>query len=274
MKNIILLFLISITLCSEAQVVYKNTELGFGAGGANYYGDLNQSQGFASVQYSGSAFFKHNFNNYISLKAVASYGKIAANDKNNKNSFEKARNLNFQNDIFEISGQSEFNFLSYQPGDFDHRWTPYLTLGFGLLRHNPYTYYNNAKYFLQPLGTEGQNTTAFADRKYSNFVPNLITGLGFKFWMKGAMTMGFEAGYRFTNTDYLDDVSTTYVGASNFSVATYPYPSLQLQDRSTEISSTTLGVAGRQRGISSTKDQYLFAQITMSFRLSQYACPK
>jgi hypothetical protein len=278
MKKILILICVLFVKYSIAQVVYKNSEYGFGLGGANYYGDLNQTQVFNSALYSGSAFFKHNFNNYISLKAVASYAKIAGDDKFNVNSFEKLRNLNFQNDIFELSGQAEFNFLSYAPGDFDRRWTPYLALGLGVFRHNPYTYYRGEKYFLKPFGTEGQNLPAFADRKYNNVVPNLITGLGFKFWMKGAMTMGFEAGYRFTNTDYLDDVSTTYIGASNFPVPVpappYPFPNLQLQDRSTEISPIALGTAGRQRGISSTKDQYLFAQIVMSFRLSEYACPR
>jgi Domain of unknown function (DUF6089) len=277
MKKVIIL-LLCIANMAEAQVVYKKSEYGFGLGGSNYYGDINQTQTFNYARYSAGIFVKHNFNPYISLKFSANYGKIGGDDKYNKNSFEKLRNLRFENDIFEMAFQSEFNFLYYEPGDFDNRWTPYINLGIGIFRHNPYTTLKDKKYFLQEIGTEGQNTVAYANRKYNNFAPNLITGVGFKFWMKGKMTMGFEGGYRFTNTDYLDDVSTTYVGADQFPDPNpplpYPFPNRQLQDRSYELGSEILGTKGRQRGVSSTKDQYLFAQLVVSFRLAAYACPK
>jgi hypothetical protein len=277
MKYIIicLLFIANIT---NAQVVYKNSEYGFAVGGTNYYGDINQTQGFDYARYGGGVFLKHNFNPYIGLKLAANYGKIGGADKYNKNSFERLRNLSFENDIYELSFQSEFNFLYYEPGDFDHRWTPYITLGIGEFYHNPYTYFNGAKYYLKPLGTEGQNYAKYAYRKYSNYNTTFISGMGFKFWMKGAMTMGLEAGYRFTNTDYLDDVSATYVGDNLFPAPDpplpYPYPNIELQDRSGELGGAKLGVAGRQRGVSSTKDQYLFAHLFVSFRLAEYACPR
>jgi hypothetical protein len=278
MKKIaLLLFAFIAGQQAMAQVIYKNSEYGFAAGGANYYGDLNQIQGFNAASYSGGFFVKHNFNSYISLKLAATYANIAGNDKYNKNSFEKLRNLNFQNNIYELAFLSEFNFFNYDPGDFDNRWTPYVVLGIGGFRHDPFTIYNDKKYFLKPLGTEGQNTAAYASRKYNNYAANFISGMGFKFWMKGAMTMGFEAGYRFTTTDYLDDVSTTYVGADQFPEPDpplpYPFPNVELQDRSTELSPVALGIKGRQRGISSTLDQYLFAHVFVSFRLSEYACP-
>jgi Domain of unknown function (DUF6089) len=277
MKLLIIIILFTGNI-ANAQVVYKKSEYGFGIGGSNYYGDLNQTQSFNYARYSVSVLFKHNFNPYISLKLAANYGKIGGSDGFNKNSFEKLRNLSFENDLFELSFNSEFNFLSYEPGDFDRRWTPYINLGIGVFRHDAYTYLSGKKYYLKPLGTEGQNVAAYSDRKYNNFVPNLITGIGFKFWMKGAMTMGFEAGYRFTNTDYLDDVSTTYVGLANFPDPNpplpYPFPAKQLQDRSPELGGDVLGQKGRQRGIASNKDQYLFAQIVMSIRLAAYACPR
>ncbi len=277
--RILLLSICMIAFGAQAQVVYKNTEYGFGLGGSNYYGDINQIQQFDYARYSGMAFFKYNFNPYISLKAMASYGKIGGNDKFNKTTFEKSRNLSFENDIFELGALAEFNFLHYEPGDFDARSTPYILLGFGVFKHDPYTTYAGKKYFLKPLGTEGQNLPAFSNRKYSRINADFITGLGYKFWMKGAMTMGFEASYRFTATDYLDDVSTTYIGTNLFPIPNpsdpYQSPSRQLQDRSVEGGFKALGnLPGRQRGISSNYDQFLFAHIFVSFRLAEYACPK
>ena len=34
--------------------------------------------------------------------------------------------------------------------------------------------------------------------------------------MNPSMNVGFEVTYRFTTTDYLDDVSTTYAGSATF----------------------------------------------------------
>jgi len=48
------------------------------------------------------------------------------------------------------------------------------------------------------------------------------------------MNLGFEIVYRFTTTDYIDDVSKTYVGISQFPTLPDGSPSLAavLQDRS------------------------------------------
>ncbi|MEI9934509.1 MAG: hypothetical protein WDM71_06565 [Ferruginibacter sp.] len=59
---------------------------------------------------------------------------------------------------------------------------------------------------------------------------------------------------RLTTTDYIDDVSTTYVGATNFPPGSVAY---LMQDRS----SPNIGNPGVQRGWSSQNDQYLFAEL-------------
>ena len=76
---------------------------------------------------------------------------------------------------------------------------------------------------------------------------------------------------RLTTTDYLDDVSSTYVGVSNFpknSVAA------ALQDRSVEINpNNPLGIAGKQRGNTSSMDQYMIGELSISFNFTSYRCP-
>ena len=37
-------------------------------------------------------------------------------------------------------------------------------------------------------------------------------GMGIKYNLRNNINFTFEISYRFTNTDYLDDVSTTYAG--------------------------------------------------------------
>ena len=75
-------------------------------------------------------------------------------------------------------------------------------------------------------------------------------------------------------TDYIDDVSNTYVGANKFSSDPQnPNPASILQDRSVEISNDPLGREGKQRGNNSTKDQYMLFQINLSFQLKTYKCP-
>ena len=88
------------------------------------------------------------------------------------------------------------------------------------------------------------------------------------------MNISFEVSHRFTTTDYIDDVSKTYVDPSVFP----PNPdgstnvALLLSDRSYELG-TPVGTKGRQRGNSSQKDAYVTFHLGVSFNISSYKCP-
>jgi len=109
-------------------------------------------------------------------------------------------------------------------------------------------------------------------------VTNAVTiGVGVKYNINDRMNLSFEISQRFTTTDYLDDVSTTYIGANNF-LPDLPNgehtTAYKLQDRSYELDpNNVLGVQGRQRGFSKQRDQYIFAEIGLSFNISSYRCP-
>jgi hypothetical protein len=88
------------------------------------------------------------------------------------------------------------------------------------------------------------------------------------------MNIGFEIVHRFTNTDYLDDVSTTFVEQSVFPLnpdGTLS-PAALLADRSYETG-TPIGAKGVQRGNSQQKDQFTTAIFYLSFNLQSYKCP-
>jgi hypothetical protein len=99
-------------------------------------------------------------------------------------------------------------------------------------------------------------------------------GVGVKYALNDRMNIGAELTYRFTNTDYLDDVSKTYVGADKFPTLPDGSPSVaqKLQDRSYETGDI-IGIEGRQRGFSKQKDQYVIAEVVFSFTLTSYRCP-
>jgi len=88
------------------------------------------------------------------------------------------------------------------------------------------------------------------------------------------MNIGFEILHRFTNTDYLDDVSTTYVDPAAF--PSNPDGSQSdaqlLYDRSFELGDP-IGIIGRQRGNSKQKDQFVTAMFHVTFNLQSYKCP-
>ncbi len=255
-----------------AQTYFTSTEVGLSGGGSQYFGDLNDRWGFKTVNLAYGLYARKHINQYISMKLGVYYTQVGYEDKLNVDLYQKQRNLDFQSNIFEASLQAEFNFFRFVTGDPYHRFTPYLTAGIGAFQYDPYTTYQGSKYLLRPLGTEGQNV-GFDDRKYSNVSACVPIGVGAKFWVKGGVNLSLEIADRLTFTDYLDDVSTTYVGLDHFPL-TPKTPTYALQDRSVEIDpSNPLGRKGKQRGNSSTKDQYIMCMLSVSIHFVTYKCP-
>ena len=92
-----------------------------------------------------------------------------------------------------------------------------------------------------------------------------------KFWVVGGVNLTLEIADRLTTTDYLDDVSTTYVGSTSFKKNSVAQA---LQDRSTEINpNSPIGTLGKQRGNTSSMDQYMVAELSISFNFISYRCP-
>ena len=103
---------------------------------------------------------------------------------------------------------------------------------------------------------------------------SLPIGVGFKYAVNDRINLGFEIVYRITNTDYLDDVSKTYVDPAIFRPNPDGTPSVAqlLSDRSYETGAP-IGAKGVQRGVSTNKDQFASAIFYVSFNLQSYHCP-
>jgi hypothetical protein len=277
MKIAALILLISVTVNVNAQRRNDNLEyvqkgeFGITAGLAHYFGDLNTRASVSRPKPAIGAFFRKQFGNYVGVRLSAHYAQVGFSDIYSKNDYQKKRNLSFNSNIWEVAIQGDFNFFKFIPTNPDYNFTPYITLGVGVFTYDPYAYTNGKKEFLRPLGTEGQLFNYNGRKPYSTLAMCIPLGVGFKYNLSEKINFSFEVAHRFTTTDYLDDVSTTYVGANNF----LPLSTARLlQDRSVEIDQDNpLGIEGRQRGWSKQRDQYIIAEIGITYNISTYRCP-
>lgn len=267
--------IITLSANAQDQSNVQEGEFGFTAGAAHYFGDLNTRAGLKRPKPALGIFYRKQFGNYIGLRLGAHFAQLGYSDQYSSNTYQQTRNLSFNTNIWEVAVQGDFNFFKYVPGSVDHLFTPYVTLGLGFFSYDPYAYLNGDKVFLRPLGTEGQNVGYLGRKPYGTISYCVPFGAGVKYSISPKTNFSFELAYRFTGTDYLDDVSTTYAGKVNFpDVGGSPSVANLLQDRSYEIDKNfELGIQGRQRGFSKQKDSYIIAEIGLSFNISSYKCP-
>lgn len=264
---------------AQYEAIVPEGEFGVSLGAGHYFGDLNTTAKINRPKIAFGAFFRKQFGTYTALRIAGHYAQLGYSDiYNTKNEFEFRRNLSFNTNIFELTIQGDFNFFKFFPEDPYYRFTPYITFGAGIFSYNPYAYYQGKKYYLRPLGTEGQGSSAYPGRKpYGSMAFCIPLGVGVKYALTNKINVGFEIVHRFTTTDYLDDVSTTFVDPAIFGTmpdGSTPIAAI-LSDRSNERGEPIGFVNGvaRQRGFPKQKDQYIMAELTVSFNISSYRCP-
>ncbi len=252
-------------------------ELGITVGAAHYFGDLNTNAALNRPKPALGIFVRKQFGEYIALRLGGHFAQLGYSDIYSKNDFQKRRNLSFNSNIWEASLQGDFNFMRFVPGVPELAFTPYVTMGVGIFNYNPYAYLRGKKYALRPLGTEGQGSSVYPDRRPYNAVAFCLPlGMGIKYNINPNLNFSFEIAYRFTSTDYLDDVSSYY--APDAFASTNPSGSSTiwylLQDRSYETGDQIrIGTKGRQRGFRNQRDSYVIAEVGLAFTLRSYKCP-
>lgn len=278
MKKVAIVVLASvIAFSSHSQTLnsyVQEGEFGLAVGVGHYFGDLNTRAALNRPKLSAGAFFRKQFSNYIGIKVAANYARLGYSDIYSDNEVQKRRNLSFNTNIWELSLSGDFNFFKFYPGVEGYTYTPYVSLGIGVFSYDPFAYLNNEKHFLRPIGTEGQGSPLYPERTpYSSMGVCFPLAVGFKYNISEKTNMFVEVGYRFTNSDYIDDVSTIYAPDA-FQPLPNGQPSLGmlLADRSYETG-VPIGIKGRQRGNSEQKDAYVLAQVGLSFNISSYRCP-
>ena len=262
-RTLSVLALMTISLSINAQSVIASTEIGASAGLSYYIGDLNSNH-FSTSKPAASIMVRRNLDRRFSLKAEIKLSNIAADDRTSSDSISLDRGLHFKSAIQELSGLIEFNFLPYEIGNPAYKWSPYLFTGISIFNFNPLAENTNGEWIeLQPLGTEGQGTTAYPDRKkYSRTQFSIPLGGGLKFSVNESFNILFSFSMNKTFTDYLDDVSLTYPGNPT-----------EFTNESSDMSDPT-GTHSKdeQRGDEELKDDwYAFSAITLSFKLPSFS---
>lgn len=217
MKNWMVFFFVLTGLVADAQ----NLEAGFLVGGSNYKGDLSEnSQRIVLKETGGSAglFLRYNMFRFVSLRLGFQFAQIGGHDANAGDEAIKSRNLSFRSNIFEGMIGLEWNILGYQPYNLENGFSPYLFGGAAVFGYNPIADYQGSPVRLQTLGTEGQGLPGRpAAYKKSGFA--IPVGIGVKYALNDALNIGIEVGARFTKTDYIDDVSATYMDLQELAAA-------------------------------------------------------
>jgi hypothetical protein len=204
-----ILFILLLPIVVSAQ---KHHEVGIFAGTSSYYGDL-QDKLFPEGGYRGCGGLTYKYFPHpsVGFRFGATYASLYGADSLSASTAVKRRNLNFQTNIFEASAGIEANMI---PVDFDeYKFSPYAFAGIALFYYNPYTMGNNdEKVYLRPLSTEGQGLRQYPDRRvYSLVNVGFPLGFGLKTLIGNKVLISTEIGFRYTATDYLDDVSKSYV---------------------------------------------------------------
>lgn len=249
-------------------------EVGVSVGLAHYFGDLNPNSAINRPKTAAGIFFRKQITNYIGIRLSGDYAMLGYSDVYSSNPVQNARNLSFNTNVWELAIAGDFNFFEFHPGFEGYNFTPYIGLGVGVFSFDPYAYLGGQKYYLRPLGTEGQGSSLYPNlQPYSPIAISIPFTFGVKYALNEHTNIFGELSYRFTNTDYLDDVSGNYAPDAFPPLPDgSPSPAFLLQDRSYETGSS-IGVKGKQRGNSLQKDAFATIKVGISFNIQTYRCP-
>jgi hypothetical protein len=277
-------------------------EFGFGVGPLYFLGDLGGNTGVGSmglkdVQFSEPKMVKGVYGafypgEWIGLRASIAHGKLEAYDskipdKGGPERSRKDRNLQFQSSLFEAYLGVELYptvFMEQYDG-LAGKIRPYVVGGIGLFRFNPKGEYyapdGSRKWVpLQPLRLEGQGMSQYPDRKeYKLTQVEIPLGGGIKYFLKENFYVGIEVLYRKTFTDYIDDVSTSYIDNTLFASyldAEKTAMANQLYNRENLMpgGSLTRSGVGEQRGNPEQNDAFFSSTLKIGWRLIDWNAPR
>ncbi|MBD79947.1 MAG: hypothetical protein CL840_13625 [Crocinitomicaceae bacterium] len=201
-------------------------EIEFGVGVTNYLGDLGGNDGKAAqfspkdVEISQSRYgfmlaYRYNLNRSFAVRPQLFYGKVSGSDQLTKNPERNYRNLAFSSTLIEFLVMGEYHLLRADRG---HRFyrkgvigkpgkriSLSVHLGAGFFYYNPK--YGGVE--LRPLSTEGQGLEG-GPKPYKKMALAFPWGFSAGYQLSKTLRAGFDFTYRFTNTDYIDDVGGTY----------------------------------------------------------------
>jgi hypothetical protein len=288
----------------------KRHEFTLGGGASNFLGELGGRDmvgsgflydlEFAETSYVGEFSYTYYVLSKFSIRGNLAVGKVSGDDQLTSEYFRNNRNLNFESMIIEGALLFQVHLIKEKTGNRYNLRSPagrylgiknpigigiYAFTGIGGFSYNPVGQSQDGiKYKLKPLRTEGQGLPGGAET-YSGISACVPIGFGFRKAFNGNGGIKLEASYRFTFTDYIDDVSTVYYNndylAANVSsvAAQMADPSLGAEytymyynpDGTTFNQTFTHTETGYQRGDASDNDGYMFITLSAYRQLNNAA---
>ncbi len=269
MKRILHLLALLLPFSLGAQQTHH--EIGIMGGVSNYYGDL-QNKFFGGYGYHpmGGIIYKHFMSPHVGVRLGASYTSLSAADSLSNIPVNQQRNLSFSTHLFEVHGALELNFLPIEV--LRNKATPYLFGGISAFYFNPFTEDDNGnKIFLRAQSTEGQGLPMYPDRKQYSLVNMAFPfGGGMKFFIGKTIMLCGEIGFRYTNTDYLDDVSKSYVDLDTLK-AYKGQVAVNMAYRGRDGINPQYG---HQRGDSKSNDWFWYGNLTATIYFRSFGNPR
>jgi outer membrane protein OmpA-like peptidoglycan-associated protein len=187
-------------------VAQPTFEAGIFVGGSNYQGDLVPTEGpvLSETRPTVGIVTRLRLSNYFALRSNILYGEISGSDLNfDDESYVIRRNANFTNKYADLALLAEWEpFAFWKQDSLERRkvLSPYIFAGAGLSMINP---------VLDPGPNNDFTSVVLPDLEadFSKAVFNVPFGGGINFVLSKAVSLRFELGMRYTNSDYLDGIS-------------------------------------------------------------------
>lgn len=265
-------------------------------GGANYLGDIGGKEQtrrdfvwdmhLNQTNIAVGAYGRYKMSKRFALFGSLNYMQINDSDSETTNPARRARNLNFRNRMIELAVRGELT-LFYDndvggKGYYNPDFRFYVFGGISVFRHNP----QGQIRFLGPDAQElGLDESLVSDRwydlrdwqtegeEYETFALAIPAGMGLYFTFDKEWRIGWELSWRTTFTDYLDDISTTYVDPTTLpSVEAIAFASQTNQPLIDEINDPDAGSVNdhryqegfsTKRGDPTNNDSFLTTQFTI-----------
>ncbi len=200
----LLVFLTSYVIVVAQQ---SKLEIGGFVGMSGYLGDLNKSDWFSKEPHPAlGALVRYHFNKKFAARISYNHGSLTGRDSHYAD--RAFRNFSTESPVNELITQVEYNLIAItNPKNmrmFRPSFIPYLFVGVGAVFTNPRPILNDMIIVKSEIATGVEtdlNTT------YSKSSLALPFGLGVRYRFKPNWTLSAEAGFRITNSDYLDGIS-------------------------------------------------------------------
>lgn len=210
MKRLLLILFLFSTFSAYSQSFYRYRfeepwSISAGLGPTQYFGELYSFWKYnEGIQPDWNANFSVNyiFGTHLKARLEGTYYKMSGSDPpSDPRAYRTPRNLHFKAQNIEVAALVEYYWHPVKVNNITrHLWNPYIFAGIGMSTNNPKAELNGRWVDLRPLQLE--------NNPYNDKIVVFPMGLGFKYKLNVYMDMKVEGNYRFTLTDYMDDISS------------------------------------------------------------------